>query len=146
MTAGNNVDPQMTLLNQKLKALADKTGSTYVDVYDISNECNLDPHPTANGHKEIADIMKTELSGMVNQRMSENAVPAAEKVTVQPECCFCRFKRCCCRQKGRYGYHNGNCRKRQKGSLQSYRQQETECFKDNFEIAVQKVIQRGNTL
>ena len=82
MTAGNNVDPQMTLLNQKLKALADKTGSTYVDVYDINNECNLDPHPTANGHKEIADIMKTELSGMVNQRMSENAVPAAEKVTV----------------------------------------------------------------
>ena len=82
MTAGNNVEPQMTLLNEKLKVLADETGSTYVDVYDISNECNLDPHPTASGHKEIADIMKTKLSGMINERMSENAVPAAEKVTV----------------------------------------------------------------
>ena len=82
MTAGNNVEPQMTLLNEKLKVLADETGSTYVDVYDISNECNLDPHPTASGHKEIADIMKTKLSGMINERMSENAVPAAEKVTL----------------------------------------------------------------
>ena len=82
MTAGNNVDPQMTLINERLKELADKTGATYVDIYDISNECNLDPHPTAKGHQEIADIMKAELSGMINERMSGNAVPEAEKVTI----------------------------------------------------------------
>jgi len=82
MTAGNNVDPQMTLINERLKDLADKTGSTYVDIYDISNECNLDPHPMAQGHQEIADIMKSELSGMINERMSGNAAPAAEKVTI----------------------------------------------------------------
>ena len=82
MTAGNNVDPQMTLINERLKDLADRTGSTYVDVYDISNECNLDPHPTASGHQEIADIMKAKLSGMINERMSETAAPEAEKVTL----------------------------------------------------------------
>lgn len=82
MTAGNNVDPQMTLINERLKELADKTGATYVDIYDISNECNLDPHPTAKGHQEIADIMKAELSGMINERMSGNAVLEAEKVTI----------------------------------------------------------------
>ena len=81
-TAGKNVNPQMTMLNDRLKALADETGSTFVNVYDISNECNLDPHPKASGHQEIADIMKSELSAMVNERMSGTAAPEAEKVTL----------------------------------------------------------------
>ena len=76
LTAGKNVDPQMTLLNEKLKVLADEKGCTFVDVYNISNECNLDPHPGAQGHREIAEIMKTELTEMISEKMT----PPAEKV------------------------------------------------------------------
>ena len=62
--------------------IAEETGCIYVDVFDISNENNLDPHPNAQGHHDIADIMKTELSDVIISKMTEIAVPEAEKVTV----------------------------------------------------------------
>ena len=73
---GRTIDPAMKSLNQKLKKIADETGCIFIDVYDISNECNIDPHPNAQGHHEIADIMYNELSGMIEEKMT----PPAERV------------------------------------------------------------------
>ena len=73
--AGKNVDPQMRRLNEKLIEVAEETGAVYVDVYDISPENDFDPHPNANGHKEIADILYKDLSELVSSKM---IVPEAE--------------------------------------------------------------------
>ncbi|WP_155266897.1 dockerin type I domain-containing protein [Ruminococcus flavefaciens] len=67
--AGKNVDPQMRRLNEKLIEVAAQTGATYVDVYGISPEDDFDPHPNANGHKEIADILFNTMSETINKRM-----------------------------------------------------------------------------
>lgn len=80
MTAGKNVEPQMLSLNEHLKEIAQKTGSIYVDIYNISNECNPDPHPDVNGHREIAEIMKTTLSDTVIKGMTGTEVPAPTSV------------------------------------------------------------------
>ena len=53
--AGKTIDSTIKALNSSLKVVAESKGAIYVDVYDISNESNLDPHPTAQGHKDIAD-------------------------------------------------------------------------------------------
>ena len=77
LTAGKNVDPQIKLLNTRLQEIADRTGATFVDVYDISNECNTDPHPTAAGHKEIADRLEATMRSTILTRMGvivENAL------------------------------------------------------------------------
>lgn len=66
--AGRNVDPQMKRLNEELQVIAEETGAVYVDVYDISPEDDFDPHPNANGHKEIAGILYDNLSGLVAER------------------------------------------------------------------------------
>ncbi|WP_294412451.1 SGNH/GDSL hydrolase family protein [uncultured Ruminococcus sp.] len=86
--AGKNVDPQMRRLNEKLIEVAAQTGATYVDVYGISPEDDFDPHPNANGHKEIADILFNTMSETINKRMvvpepveepaPEEALPAEE--------------------------------------------------------------------
>ena len=70
LTAGKNVDPQMKLLNEKLQEIAERQGATYVDVYDISNECNTDPHPTAAGHKEIADRLEATIMDKIVEKMT----------------------------------------------------------------------------
>ena len=77
LTAGKNVDPQIKLLNTRLQEIADRNGATFVDVYDISNECNTDPHPTAAGHKEIADRLSATMRSTILTRMGvivENAL------------------------------------------------------------------------
>ena len=76
--AGKNVDPQMRRLNEELMAIAEETGAVYVDVYDISPEDDFDPHPNANGHKEIADILYTDLSDLIRDRMTVDEKPAEE--------------------------------------------------------------------
>ncbi len=78
--AGRNVGKAMKVLNRELDEIATRKDCIYVDVYDISNEHNLDPHPDAQHHKEIADIMKTELSDVIISKMTETAAPEAEKV------------------------------------------------------------------
>ena len=70
LTAGKNVDPQMKLLNSLLQDIAAEKGATYVDVYDISNECNTDPHPTAAGHKEIADRLEAAMQAKIVEKMT----------------------------------------------------------------------------
>ena len=74
LTAGKNVDPQMRQLNCLLQDVADKYGATYVDVYDISNECNTDPHPTAAGHKEIADRLEAAMYGQIVEMMTKDLI------------------------------------------------------------------------
>ena len=71
LTAGKNVDPQIKLLNEKLQAIAAETGCTFVDTYGIGNECNLDPHPNANGHKEIADSIYDTMKDTIIDRMED---------------------------------------------------------------------------
>ena len=86
LTAGKNVDPQMRLLNEKLQEIAEAQGATYVDVYDISNECNTDPHPTAEGHKEIADRLEATMKNTIIKRMDPTAVidPADDPIEIEP--------------------------------------------------------------
>ena len=67
--AGRNVDPQIQLLNEKMEALAAEQDAVYVDVYSVTPEQNLDPHPEAPGHVEIADLMKAALEDLVASRM-----------------------------------------------------------------------------
>ena len=76
--AGKSVEPQMLALNEKLKEIADATGAVYIDVYNIRNECNLDPHPNVQGHHDIADIMYANLSDMIAKRMT----PVPEQVVL----------------------------------------------------------------
>lgn len=73
LTAGKNVDPQMKLLNAKLQEIAEKHGATYVDVYDITNECNTDPHPTPDGHQEIADRLEAAMMDKIVEKMTSHA-------------------------------------------------------------------------
>lgn len=70
MTLAQNVEPQMVSLNEKLQDYAAKEGYYYVDTYGIRNENNLDPHPTAAGHRDIAEFMKNELSDVAVARMN----------------------------------------------------------------------------
>ncbi len=75
--AGKNVEPQMKSLNEKLQAIAEEENAVYVDVYNISNELNLDPHPKAKGHREIAEIMEETLEDTIIAKMP---APEAESV------------------------------------------------------------------
>lgn len=79
--AGKNVDPQMQRLNENLKGVAGETGAIYVDVYGISPEDDFDPHPNANGHSEIADIIFNTLTPTFNERMPLPEVPQEEPTT-----------------------------------------------------------------
>ena len=75
LTAGNISDERILSLNEKLSTIADEKGCTFVDVYGISNENNLDPHPNANGHQEIADILESELHDLVCEGMEADRIP-----------------------------------------------------------------------
>ncbi len=79
LIAGKNVEPQMKSLNEKLQNIAVEENATYVDVYDISNECNLDPHPKAQGHREIAEFMEAALTPVVEKKM---VVTPTESITL----------------------------------------------------------------
>jgi lysophospholipase L1-like esterase len=72
LTAGKTSDPQMRFLNDLLIDVADRHNATYVNVYDISNECNTDPHPTAEGHKEIADRLEAAVKDLVLAKMTSD--------------------------------------------------------------------------
>ena len=72
LTAGKTSDPQMRFLNDLLIDVADRHNATYVNVYDISNECNTDPHPTAEGHKEIADRLEAAVKDIVLAKMTSD--------------------------------------------------------------------------
>ncbi len=65
LTIGKAVDSRVQELNEGLKGVAADTGSSYVDIHNISNENNMDPHPTAEGHREIADILTATLAEKV---------------------------------------------------------------------------------
>ena len=77
LLAGKNVAPSIISLNEKLQSVADENGAVFVDVYNISNELNLDPHPDANGHREIAEIMEETLEDTIIAKMP---APSAESV------------------------------------------------------------------
>ena len=79
LLVGKNIAPSILSLNEKLQAVAEEENAVFVDVYDISNECNFDPHPNAQGHHDIADIMKDTLSETVLNKM---VVTPAESVAL----------------------------------------------------------------
>lgn len=83
--AGKNVDPQMRRLNEELKDIAEDTDAVYVDVYGISPEDDFDPHPNANGHKEIADILYNSLSDLISGRMKPAETAVTTTVTTAPD-------------------------------------------------------------
>ena len=57
MTLGKFSDQAIKLLNVNLQEIAAEKDCAFVDVYDISNDQSLDPHPSAEQHVEIADRM-----------------------------------------------------------------------------------------
>lgn len=71
MMAGETVDPQIKLLNSKLKAIADSKGCVYVDTYGIPSDGDFDPHPDAAGHKAIAERMENALEKTVRARFGD---------------------------------------------------------------------------
>lgn len=74
LTAGKFVDPLIRSLDAKIKATAEETGCIYVDVYhNVSNENDFDPHPNAQTHREIADLLKAALSDTVSEKMAKKA-------------------------------------------------------------------------
>ena len=68
---GKSIEPMMKLLNEKLAKSADAAGGTFVDIYDISNKKDYDPHPTAKGHEEIAEILFDTMSGKAGEGMTK---------------------------------------------------------------------------
>ena len=93
---GKNVDPQMRRLNEKLMDVAEETGAVYVDVYGISPEDDFDPHPNANGHKEIAEILYDTMSERITERMKVEEKPEAPETTEETlpaeETAACNFR------------------------------------------------------
>ncbi|WP_019681032.1 dockerin type I domain-containing protein, partial [Ruminococcus flavefaciens] len=93
---GKNVDPQMRRLNEKLMDVAEETGAVYVDVYGISPEDDFDPHPNANGHKEIAEILYDTMSEHITERMKVEEKPEAPETTEETlpaeEAAACNFR------------------------------------------------------
>lgn len=71
MMAGETVDPQIKLLNSKLKAIADSKGCVYVDTYGIPSDGDFDPHPDAAGHRAIAERMENALEKTVRARFGD---------------------------------------------------------------------------
>ena len=84
---GQGLDPSVNTLNEKLSAMAEEYDATYVDVYNISNECNLDPHPLASGHQEIANILYDTLADQIADTMEAMtpAEPLVSKSTISAE-------------------------------------------------------------
>ncbi len=70
LMAGRPINSLITSLNAKLEAVAEQAGVTFIDVYDISNEQNLDPHPDAARQREIAERMEEALYPTVISRMT----------------------------------------------------------------------------
>ena len=83
LTAGKSSDPQMKLLNSLLQDIAVRNDATYVNVYDISNECNTDPHPTAKGHKEIADRLEATMMDKILSRMDPTQTENNGNLTIE---------------------------------------------------------------
>ena len=74
MLLGKGCEAQMLYLNELLAEMAETNDATFVDVYyGVSNEQNLDPHPLASGHKEIADVMNDVLFDLTEAQIDEIA-------------------------------------------------------------------------
>lgn len=74
MLLGKGCEAQMLYLNELLAEMAETNDATYVDVYyGVSNEQNLNPHPLASGHKEIADVMNDVLFDLTEAQIDEIA-------------------------------------------------------------------------
>ena len=72
--AAESVEPQMLALNEYTKGIAEKYNATYVDVWGISTGNDSDPHPDAQGHKEIAERMYATLSNQIADAMKNDLV------------------------------------------------------------------------
>lgn len=82
MLMGKNTEPTMKLLNEKLRGIARTAGAVFVDIYNISNKKDFDPHPTAKGHEEIANILYATLSGKVGEEMTKRVeTPVLDRKT-----------------------------------------------------------------
>ena len=79
---GKNLDSIILSLNEKLQAIAEENDLIYIDIYnEVSNKKSLDPHPDAQGHQEIADALKTQLTELVIERMT-GEVPENDSYTI----------------------------------------------------------------
>ena len=75
---GKALDPYVIKLNERLEDVAIKTGSYYVDIYSITPDMDLDPHPSAQGHIEIADKLWADLEAVIAAKMTDEEAPEEE--------------------------------------------------------------------
>lgn len=78
MTLGKINDQAINLLNVSLQEIAVEKDCAFVDIYDISNDQSLDPHPSAEQHVEIADRMMAVLGDHIAdvfEEMSPSDLP-----------------------------------------------------------------------
>ena len=76
MMAGDMVDPQIQVLNGKLKAIAEEKGCEFVDTYGyVPSDGDFDPHPTADGHEAIADCMWYDLKNRIIKDLGGEVEP-----------------------------------------------------------------------
>lgn len=68
--AGTSTEPQMIRLNEKLREVAEETGATFVDIYDLPPEQDLDPHPNEDNHKEIAKRLEAAIKDLALAKMA----------------------------------------------------------------------------
>lgn len=66
-----NLEEKITAFNTKLEYAVTKLGATFVDIYGITREQNIDPHPDVNGHKQIANILYEKISPKATAGMAE---------------------------------------------------------------------------
>ncbi|MGX8727945.1 MAG: Ig-like domain-containing protein [Lachnospiraceae bacterium] len=73
MLLGQNISPYIKAYNEKLAKVAEETGATYVDVFDVGSERNIDPHPTAESHQEIASRLYAAMSSKASAKIEKMA-------------------------------------------------------------------------
>ena len=79
---GRNLDGIILSFNEKLRTIAEENDLVYVDIYnEVSNKNSLNPHPGAQGHQEITNALKAQLTDLVIERMTGTA-PEYDSYTI----------------------------------------------------------------
>lgn len=66
LVVGRTIAKVIQYFNEESKKIVEARGSLFVDIFDIPNENNMDPHPQATGHRFIADRLGDAMLPKVN--------------------------------------------------------------------------------
>lgn len=68
--------------NSYVQTVARKQGVTYVDIMGVDTGDDGEPHPTAEGHRQIADRLWNAMSGKIAEKMASVSEPEPEPEAV----------------------------------------------------------------